>query len=343
MLNKAFRRRWNAAQALAVAWLAIAPASAHTTAAENDAGLIDSLFPAELVRFSPYDRNPVFTADPGHWDAKIRERGWILRDGNRWHLWYTGYDGTREGKRMLGHATSSDGISWTRDPKNPLYSDHTIEDMMVVRHDGTWYMFAEEGDLESQWLTSPDGLKWTRQGVLDIRRKNGQPISPGPFGTPTVWFEDGTWYLMYERGDQAIYLATSKDLKIWTNVQDEPVLEPGPDEYDKLLIAVNQVIKYNGSYYAFYHGSGTPMRPRTWTTNVATSIDRIHWKKYPGNPIVSGDRSSGIVVPVESADSNREDAKDVKTKNEFEFSRPTRFRLYTMHDKVEVFLPEERK
>jgi predicted GH43/DUF377 family glycosyl hydrolase len=288
-------------------------------------------FPPELVRFTPYENNPVFTATSGEWDARIRERGWILHGGNRWQLWYTGYDGTPEGKRKLGHATSTDGLHWDRDGRNPIYDDHTIEDMMVVRHDGRWYMFAEEGDLSSQWLTSEDGVNWKREGTIDIHRAGGGPISTGPFGTPTAWFEGDTWYLMYERGDRAIYLAKSGDLKTWTNVQDEPVLEPGPGEYDKLFIAVNQVIKYDGRYYAYYHGSGTPMKPRMWTTNIAVSADRIHWQKYGGNPIVPGDRSSGIVVPVDGSQASGE--------IQFEAHRPRQFRLYTMHDKVEVFLP----
>ena len=38
-------------------------------------------FPPELVRFQPYTQNPVFRGAGGQaWDAKIRERGWILRD-----------------------------------------------------------------------------------------------------------------------------------------------------------------------------------------------------------------------------------------------------------------------
>src|SRR4051794_37665073 len=54
-------------------------------------------FPPELVNWKPWPGNPVFTAEgAGHWDVKIRERGWILRDGNAWQLWFTGYDGTRE-------------------------------------------------------------------------------------------------------------------------------------------------------------------------------------------------------------------------------------------------------
>jgi hypothetical protein len=51
----------------------------------------ERVFPLDVVRFSPYAHNPVFRpAGLGHWDVKIRERGWILREGDRWHLWYTG-------------------------------------------------------------------------------------------------------------------------------------------------------------------------------------------------------------------------------------------------------------
>ena len=278
-------------------------------------------FPPALVRFVPYAHNPLFTpAGPGHWDVKIRERGWIMRDGDLWHLWYTGYDGTREGIKLLGHATSADGFAWTRDAANPLDREHWIEDMMVVRHDGTWTMFAEGRGESSQWLTSPDGVRWTRQGTLDIRLANGKAIPPGSFGTPTAWREeDGTWYLMYERGDRGVWLATSRDLKTWTNVQDEPVLSPGPDAYDRVMIAVNQVVRRDGRYFAYYHGSGDRAAPRSWTTNVAVSTNRVHWTKYSGNPIVAGNRSSGIVVPL--ADGG--------------------LRLYTMHDKVEAFVPSK--
>src|SRR5690242_8677004 len=79
-------------------------------------------FPPQLVNWTPRPGNPIFTAEgPGHWDVKIRERGWILRDGDAWQLWFTGYDGTREGIKMLGYATSPDGVHWTRSPKNPIY------------------------------------------------------------------------------------------------------------------------------------------------------------------------------------------------------------------------------
>ena len=123
----------------------------------------DENFPPELTQFVPSERNPIFTAaGPGHWDVKIRERGWILREGNQWKMWYTGYDGTRPGQKMLGYATSSDGIVWQRFPKNPIYSEHWVEDVCVIPHDGLYYMFAEGVEDRAQLLTSRDGITWNR-------------------------------------------------------------------------------------------------------------------------------------------------------------------------------------
>ena len=253
-------------------------------------------------------------AGAGHWDVKIRERGWILREGDTYHLWYTGYDGTRDGIRQLGYATSPDGLSWTRSPDNPLCRGQWVEDMMVVKRGDTYYMFAEGVHDHAQWLTSTDRVHWKREGTLDIRTTDGRPLGSGPFGTPTAWLENETWYLFYERQDAGVWLATSKDLKVWTNVQDEPVLRPGPGQYDKQMIALNQIVKYQGTYFAYYHGSGSNKAPRTWNTNVARSSDLVHWQKYSGNPLVNDNKSSGIVV-----------------------SDGRHFRLYTMHDQVDVY------
>ncbi|MSR59593.1 MAG: glycosylase [Planctomycetaceae bacterium] len=273
-------------------------------------------FPPELVRFTAYAKNPVFTAaGPGHWDAKIRERGWILREGETWRLWYTGDDGTPEGTRLLGYATSPDGLTWTRHAANPLDRNEWIEDMQVVKNGDAYLMVAEGMGDQAQWLTSRDGLTWHREGTLDVRMVDGTRIEAGPYGTPTVWFEEGVWHLFYERRDAGVWLARSRDLKVWTNVQDEPVLPLGPEPYDRLMIALNQIIKYEGRYYAYYHGSGTPEKPRLWSTSIAVSSDLVHWKKYAGNPLTleSANQSSGIVIF---------DGKQ--------------YRLYTMHDKVEV-------
>jgi hypothetical protein len=273
-------------------------------------------FPRGLVSWEPFAAGPVFQGAGGHaWDRKIRERGYILLDGGVYHLWYTGYNDDRSARKMLGHATSPDGLRWSRDPANPVYSGAWTEDVCVLRRDGRYLMFAEgEKDIAHR-LVSDDRVHWAELGALDVRRADGSPITPGPYGTPTVWFEHGTFYLFYERGDQGVWLATSKDLKVWTNVQDAPVLAMGPEPYDRYAVAVNQVVKRGGVYYAFYHANAH--KPwKDWASCVARSTDLVHWEKYSGNPIVRGNCSSPILVAGPDGD-----------------------RLYTMHPDVRVFRP----
>lgn len=175
-------------------------------------------FPRELVAFVQLGDAPVFAGTPGQWDAVIRERGWILHENGTFKLWYTGYDGSKTGRRRLGYATSADGIAWQRDPNNPLLPDVWIEDMMVLRDGGRYLMFDEGEHDRAHMLTSADGLTWTSAGQLDIRLVNGHPIPAGPFGTPTVLREHGRWYLFYERSDRAVWLAISDDLRVWAQL-----------------------------------------------------------------------------------------------------------------------------
>ncbi|GAC1468576.1 MAG: hypothetical protein NVSMB9_11390 [Isosphaeraceae bacterium] len=273
-------------------------------------------FPRDLVAWSPLVENPVFQgAGEGAWDRKIRERGYILLEDRTYHLWYTGYNEARAPSMFLGHATSTDGIQWSRDPANPIYSDSWTEDVCVLHRDGQYVMFAEgKGDIAHQ-LTSTDRVHWTEKGPLDVRKTDGTPLPPGPYGTPTVWYEDGTWSLFYERGDRGVWLARSRDRLVWTNVRDDPVLPMGPDAYDREAVAMNQIIKRDGVYYAFYHA--TAHKPwKDWTSNIARSRDLIHWEKYPGNPIVRNNCSSPILVHTPKGD-----------------------RLYTMHPAVRVWKP----
>ena len=273
-------------------------------------------FPYELVNFKPYEANPVFkgTGDSTRWDEKIRERGFILKEDSAYYMWYTGYTNkTGEQIKYLGLATSPDGLKWTRFIKNPIHKSLWVEDVFVLKSDSTYYMFAESRGDSAHLLISSNKLDWKDQGVLDIRLKNGKPIEKGPYGTPTVWKENDIWYLFYERNDAAVWLATSKDLKVWTNVQDEPVLNCGPEKYDQFAVAFNQIIKYKELYYAYYHASAYK-KWHDWSTNIAVSKDLIHWKKYEKNPILGGDTSSGIVV---------NDGKQ--------------YRLYAMHPEVRVY------
>ena len=278
-------------------------------------------YPTELVEFAPYEHNPVFTAGgAGHWDERIRERGWILREDGLYHLWYTGYSRSDSGVMKLGYATSPDGLTWERCAQNPVYTDHWVEDMMVVKRGNTYYMFAEGLNDKAHLLMSTDRINWTRRGMLDIRKANGEPLEPGPLGTPTAYCEEDTWYLFYERNDEGIWVAQAdgEDLTKWLNVQDEAVIKKGPEPYDRTMIALNQIVKHEGVYYAYYHATCPENGPDQWSVNVATSPDLIQWTKYPRNPIIKPDHSSGILV---------HDGEQ--------------YRMYCMHRAVTVWFPKQ--
>jgi len=275
-------------------------------------------FPSELVRLVPYEGNPVF-AGTGRdtWDRKIRERGFILREGDTWHLWYTGYNPQRGREMHLGYATSPDGLKWTRYAGNPVYDKAWTEDMCVAKHRDTYFMFAEGLHDIAHMLTSKDRVHWEEHGSLDIRTTDGKPLSPGPYGTPFVWIEEPVWYLFYERGDRGVWLARSTDRKVWTNVRDDPVIARGPEAYDRSAVALNQVFRHQGRYYGVYHANADPKWKGPWTTCLATSTDLVRWKKYPKNPVIRTNDSSGVFV-----------------------SDGEKLRLYTMHPAVKVYFPE---
>lgn len=275
--------------------------------------------PVQAIAFEPVPGNPVFAAAEAKWDTKIRERGWILRDESGWKLWYTGYDPAQQPPTMsLGLATSTDGITWKRSSEHPIVGDFWVEDIMVVKRGDEYFLFAEGAQDQAQLLKSTDGVRWDRVGTLDVRLANGQPIPAGPFGTPTAFFEDGVWNLFYERRDAGVWLARSSDMKTWTNVSDEPLIVPGPETFDSRMIATNQVIRIGDTYIAVLHGTGSPEKPRQWCTYLATSRDLIHWTKDPRGPLrpANENKSSGQLV-----------------------YDGQQWRLYTMHDKVDLHLP----
>jgi len=273
-------------------------------------------FVKEMVEFVPYDYNPLFSGtEADTWDKYIRERGFILFEEGIYKMWYTGYSGGGDDPKSLGYATSEDGINWTRYPQNPIFSEKWTEDMFVMKYGESYFMYAEGKNDIAHLLTSSDGIKWEEQGDLVIITVKGDTI-PGPYGTPSVLVEDGKWYLFYERNDEGIWLAASKDHITWKNVQDNPVLEKGLEMYDAGAVAANQIIKYKGNYYMYYHGStdadwDVPGASSIWTSNVAISSDLVHWVKYPKNPIVDGDHSSPVMV-----------------------NDGSEYRIYTMHDKM---------
>lgn len=89
--------------------------------------------------------------------------GSIIRDGDLWHMFYTGITReTKERVQAVGHATSEDLMTWTRVASSPVvraeppYGTFSIDgvehfrDPWVFNYDGLWHML----------VTSNEGAGW---------------------------------------------------------------------------------------------------------------------------------------------------------------------------------------
>jgi hypothetical protein len=282
-----------------------------------------------LQQMRPLRDSSVFSGATGAWDAAIRERGWVLYDQGQYKLWYTGYDGQRASIKRLGLATSVDGLNWARATTEPLISDQWVEDMMVFRDRGSYWMVAEGADDIAQGFRSADGIQWQHVGALDIRQADGQPIASGPRGTPTVLTHNDEWYLLYERRDAGIWLAKAQrptsstaspeSLPVWQNVTDLPVIGLQDRDYDQTMIALNQVVPVSAGYLAMFHSSSDAVPPRRWVCSAAFSPDLIRWVK--------------LDQPLTTAEQNQSSGLLVET--------PGGWRFYTTHGAVHVYELQE--
>jgi uncharacterized repeat protein (TIGR01451 family) len=128
------------------------------------------------VTWTKYAGNPVLdVGTPGSWeDEDVREPAVVKKDGT-YHVWYGGYDG--EASR-LGHAISVDGITWVRDPANPVLDTGVpggwdwldVYGPSIVTYSDTYILWYSGWTLPEAWQTgyalSADGSDWARKGML---------------------------------------------------------------------------------------------------------------------------------------------------------------------------------
>ncbi len=131
----------------------------HATSADGITWIKDTL------------NNPVLDVGPnGAWDDVWISCPSVIFDGSEYHMWYSGYDGTNSAYIKIGHASSPDGIVWTKDPSNPVLTpgnwDYPRVDFPEVVFDGAefhmWYSGGEFFDWQIGYATSPDGSTWTK-------------------------------------------------------------------------------------------------------------------------------------------------------------------------------------
>jgi hypothetical protein len=228
----------------------ITPSGTGTITATSLNGVMSSA----LNPFIKLQANPIISPAAGE---DITAFGSFLKVGSTYHAYYQ-YN--ISSVAAIGHATSTDGFTWTKDSgNNPV-------------------------------LSAPGGSVWDGTGV----------------GTPTVWKEGATWYMLY-RGygtfdaNSRAGLATSTDGLTWTraavnNCTGETgngcVIDIGMVGGGTESIEPFGLIKVGSTYYLNIDEPGGAAR----TTGIATSTNLTTWTKDPANPLYTGGRyCAGIV------------------------------------------------
>ena len=165
------------------------------------------------------------------WDGERTETPMVVKAGGTYHLYYTGGKiGASPGVYEIGHATSPDGTTWTKDPANPVLSYHSdpakwgfylAAEPGVVYDNGTFYLYyvtarmrpgGYTGDQALQMgialATSTDGSLFTpydanNDGELDpvLVQSANYPVSSNYVGYSTPYpliDSSGRFHLFYD-------------------------------------------------------------------------------------------------------------------------------------------------
>ncbi len=236
----------------------------------------------------------------GDWDGSSVWAMTVISDAGSYKMWYTGA-GLVEGNQ-IGYATSSDGISWTKNPANPVlthggnsaWDEVEVGQPFVLKDGGTykmWYWGLDEDDIKQiGYATSTDGITWLKHAGPVLPVGAGGTWDSNEVGGPSVYYDGGTYHMWYHGQDGPccdnlqIGYASSPDGINWTK-HISPVLSWGNGgDWDADYVGVGSVISQTGEYHMYYWGRSAG---GLTASGLATSTNGIDWHKYAGNPVLT--------------------------------------------------------
>ena len=195
-------------------------------------------------------------------------------------LWHLLFCGNRADD--IEHATSRNGLTWKKDPRNPVYKGAYSPNLVQVGEE-IWMYYVHKptnsagGEMpwEIHLATGPDFYS-LRAHHTNPLLKISQPWEDKNLFYPYVLMEGNTcfmFYASYWKGNPhstAIGMATSSDGLNWTKSDDNPVLTPMPGSfYDSKYTSAQAVIR-DGDHYKMYYGSRINMVHKYYAIGLVT-------------------------------------------------------------------------
>lgn len=157
---------------------------------------------------------------PGTWEGQVVSAPSIIKHGDTYYMFYTGFDDRVVGKQSIGLATSKDLFNWDRHDGNPVYEAPPwvkrnesgwldCRDAHVIKHGDEFLLYTmvttDKGEGAISLASSADLKNWKDLGPSLVTRFK-KPESP------RVFENNGTFY-MFATSGQGKILVKSKDPK----------------------------------------------------------------------------------------------------------------------------------
>ncbi|MFH0829347.1 MAG: hypothetical protein V1907_04185 [Candidatus Kerfeldbacteria bacterium] len=184
----------------------------------NKVGAIGVAFSKDLIHWSKYENNPIFTAtDAKSWESEGIFEPSVYFNGDEYGgkdafmMWYGG--NAADGRMGIGLATSNNGVTWTRYSKNPVlmhsknsnnFDAYTIEVHSVVKY-GNGFVMAYEATDRKFPSRFAIGLASSTNGKTWKKSADNPILQAGPVGSwdsfgvyhPSIVIDANKIYLYY--------------------------------------------------------------------------------------------------------------------------------------------------
>ena len=228
---------------------------------------------AETSGKSIFNRSTTLTA----FDNVSIATPWVIKDGATYKMWYSGK--SQDGRWRIGYATSTDGVTWTRqNGGNPVFDRGLVARFdgggvayPSVIKDGNTYRMWYSGVIESTtiwqigYATSNTGLSWARQNnsnpVLGFGKKGTYDESGLLY--PRVIKDGPTFRLWYiGMNVKGVCYATSTDGISWARDPNNPIMTPNqnPTDFDITAIWEFAIIRDGLKFKMWYTGDNSGTR-----------------------------------------------------------------------------------
>ena len=268
---------------LVAAWLPYSQAEEEAAKAT-----LEAVVWAAPGRWQLFTNNPVLRPGAkGEWDAGALGSMSVLKVDEVFHMYYEAWGG-RGGQSadylslQIGHATSRDGLHWSKDPASPVLPKGTGQDWdrdgtwdpFVLYEDGVfkmWYGGGENTHCEWGYAVSTDGAHFV---------KKGQISHLGNVEDDHVVHDHVTRsYFMYywdrKQEPKGLFRARSPNETDFDFVHAEPIHIEGL-KYPALY-KFTHVFQDGGQWHLVFAEFVRPSCKGCWT-GYATSQDGLRWR-----------------------------------------------------------------